>query len=249
MRLYNTLKPELIKINCTADTTESLLKEMLHHLKTQDKISNEATILKKLMEDGKIIRSPSAIRVKRKRVFNRYAKKWLYGMKGKRPGQMIQIDHMTVSKNGITVKHFQAWDPKTKTIIAEVYSNATSRTAKRFLKKLSLELPFPILSIQVDGGSEFMKHFEEFCEELKVPLYVLPPKRPQYNGGVERGNRIFREEFYQKPNFMADSVGAIRFELNKAVDKYNTYRPHNSLNGLTPYEYTQNILEENSVSV
>jgi hypothetical protein len=50
----------------------------------------------------------------------------------------------------------------------------------------------------VDGGTEFMADFEKECEILKVPLYVLPPSRPQYNGGVERGNRIFREEFYAR---------------------------------------------------
>jgi hypothetical protein len=41
------------------------------------------------------------------------------------------------------------------------------------------------------GGSEFMKHFENECQKLGIELYVLPPKRPQYNGGVERANRTF----------------------------------------------------------
>jgi hypothetical protein len=37
---------------------------------------------------------------------------------------------------------------------------------------------------------------EEECKNLEIPLIVRPPRRPDYNGGVERGNRIFREEFY-----------------------------------------------------
>ena len=100
---------------------------------------------------------------------------------------------MTVNQNNVHMKHFHAWDPVTKTIVAEVYSNAKSATARQFLHKLIRELPFPIQSIQVDGGSEFMKDFEEACGELGIPLFVLPPRRPQWNGGVERGNRIFRE--------------------------------------------------------
>ena len=75
-----------------------------------------------------------------------------------------------------------------------------------------------------------------------VPLFVLPPSRPQYNGGVERGNRTFREEFYARDDIQAESIGAFKYELKSAVLKYNSYRPHFSLNGLTPYEYTNKIL-------
>ena len=40
---------------------------------------------------------------------------------------------------------------------------------------------------------------------------ILPPtKRPQWNGGVERGNRIFREEFYARRDILSDSIGALK---------------------------------------
>jgi putative transposase len=94
--------------------------------------------------------------------------------------------------------------------------------------------------LQVDGGSEFMAEFEAACEELSIPLIILPPSRPTYNGGVERGNRTFKEEFYYRGDLLADSIGAMRFELKKPLKKYNTYRPHKSLGGLTPMEYIQN---------
>ncbi|MDR2464118.1 MAG: hypothetical protein LBD36_00665 [Holosporales bacterium] len=29
-----------------------------------------------------------------------------------------------------------------------------------------------------------MGEFEDICEKLGLPLYVLPPRRPDYNGGV-----------------------------------------------------------------
>ncbi len=32
----------------------------------------------------------------------------------------------------------------------------------------------------------------------------------------------------------------MRYELRKAVEKYNTYRPHHSLAGLTPMAYIKN---------
>jgi putative transposase len=95
----------------------------------------------------------------------------------------------------------------------------------------------------VDGGAEFMRDFEDACAQEGIALFVLPPRRPQYNGEIERGNRTFREEFYAKKDLMADSIGALRAELKKAVSKYNTYRPHKALNGFTPMDYIHNILK------
>jgi len=147
----------------------------------------------------------------------------------------------TEPKNGITIKHFQAWDRCSKFIDAQVYSHAKSSSAKRFLLDFVAKAPFTIQSIQVDGGSEFMAEFEDACATLKIPLIVLPPSRPKYNGGVERGNRIFREEFYERHDLLADSLGSMRFELKRAITKYNTYRPHSRLKGLTPMDYLKNI--------
>lgn len=203
--------------------------------------SSVGRTLSRLVSRGKISRSFSARRAKRKRNFCSHAKKWRYGMKASGPGELIQIDHMSVTKNNITMKHFQAWDPKTKTIVAKVVTSATSSAAAKFLHQVIEDMPFNVKSIQVDGGSEFMKHFEDECKKLNIPLYILPPNRPQYNGGVERGNRIFREEFYAN-KINADSIGAFDYELRIAVVKYNTYRPHFSLNGLTPLQYTRNFL-------
>jgi len=206
--------------------------------------STVGRILNHLKEKGLIQKSASALRTKRKRKFNKgHAIPWLYkDYKTMVIGERVQIDHMTVTKNGICVKHFQAWDRRSKFMDADIYSHAKSSYAKRFLLALIKKAPFNIESIQVDGGSEFMAEFEEACAELGIPLIVLPPKKPTYNGGVERGNRTFREEFYNKNNMLADSIGGIRAELTKALHKYNTYRPHKNLNGLTPMEYVENNL-------
>ena len=67
-------------------------------------------------------------------------------------GERVQIDHMSVCKNGIKVKHFQSWERQSKHIHAHAYSNATARSAKCFLQELLEITPYPILSIQVDGA-------------------------------------------------------------------------------------------------
>ncbi len=54
MKLYTCLKPDAIIVDCKATNTESLLKELIHHLKMNNRISDEDYIYKKLMEREKM---------------------------------------------------------------------------------------------------------------------------------------------------------------------------------------------------
>jgi len=208
--------------------------------------STVGRIIRQLFDRGLIQKSRSAPRSKKKRDFRKsHARPWTYkDYSEMRLGERVQVDHMTVCKNGVACKHFQAWERRSKFIHAQVYSNAKASSATRFLTELIDQAPFAIKSIQVDGGSEFMAEFETACQKLGIELIVLPPSKPTYNGGVERGNRTFKEEFYYRNDLLADSIGAIRYELKQAVLKYNTYRPHKNLAGNTPMAYIQKTIEE-----
>jgi IS30 family transposase len=214
--------------------------------------STVGRIFTKLKEKGLIIKSLSAVRTKQARHFTGHAKPLTFKKyEEMKFGENVQIDHMTVTKNGCGLKHFQAWERKSRYIFAKLYSRANSSCAAKFLREFVVKAPFKVMSIQIDGGSEFMKEFETTCKELGIPLYVLPPKRPKWNGGVERGNRTFREEFYARKDLLADNITEFRKKLEQALWKYNNYRPHFSLNGLTPMEYirTQAPLSEQSQSI
>ena len=81
-----------------------------------------------------------------------------------------------------------------------------------------------------------MAEFENGCEETGVPLLVLPPRRPQWNGCVERANRSARTEFwglYDGPLTVAD----VAPHLAKYEFFFNYERPHASLAYRTPNEY------------
>ena len=119
---------------------------------------------------------------------------------------------------------------------ARVYSRATAGNARRFLLDILGELPFPLVSVQVDGGSEFMAAFEDACAELNVPLRVLPPRRPQWNGCVERANRSARAEFWSLYNGPL-TVAAVTPALANYEFFFNYERPHASLDYQTPNEY------------
>lgn len=110
---------------------------------------------------------------------------------------MIQLDHMSVGfTEGFQVKEFKATCPVTVMTIMRAYTRANIRNAKRFLQYLIRQAPFTIHSIQVDCGSEFRDEFEAACEGIGIPLFVLPPKSPKYNGCVERANGTPRYDFH-----------------------------------------------------
>ena len=183
------------------------------------------------------------VRPRQRRDFSTsWAQRWSYGERAGQLGELIQVDHMTVSRDGQTLKEFRAVCPISKVMVARVFSRATARNARRFLDTVRRDLPFPVRSInallaaRVDGGSEFRADFEDACQALETPLKVLPPRRPQFNGVVERGNDTSRVEFWSQ--YAGElTVRAVEEHLDSYLTFYNTGRPHRRLNMATPMEY------------
>lgn len=202
--------------------------------------STVGRILNKLVRLGRIkpvVFYYGRVRTKKARVFNRHAKRWKKGMRAKAPGELMQIDHMTIfMPSGMQVKHFEAICPVTKITVAQSYSTASSKNAADFLKLVQRKVPFKIKSIQVDGGSEFRDEFESLCKQLDLPLFVLPPRSPELNGNVERVNRTLKYEFYRIYDGLLD-LFSIRKSLHDYLKLYNNFRPHQSLHSLTPMAY------------
>ena len=210
-------------------------------------VSTVGRILKYLMNKGKIQniklmkKKTSTVREREKR--KRYAER-IRKQKPEKPGQLVQIDHMVLNLyNGLHIKEFRAVDPITRISISRIYSSANAINAREFLKEVIFELDFPIESIQVDGGSEFMAEFEDYCEEMGIKLYVLPPRSPKMNGFVERANETYRYEFWNVYE-IPDTIEEARKLLKKYERKYNCERMHQSLNYLTPMEYYYTLKEK-----
>ena len=118
------------------------------------------------------------------------------------------------------------------------YKSQTNSKAAHFLQYRQKKFPFEIKAIQIDGGSEFRKHFEEECERREILLFQIPIRAPKMNGHVERANRTHREEFYE-----VEEVDLSPEEHNRQLERweyvYNYIRPHQFLDYLTPHEYYQ----------
>jgi putative transposase len=153
------------------------------------------------------------------------------------PGDLVQVDTLQVRllPNLLRIQ-FRAHDVISKYAGLKTYKRQTSGAAAEFLHHLKMKFPFRIRAIQIDGGSEFMDQFEDACRRRKILLFVNPPHRPEMNGGVERGNRTDREEFYEVKELSLNVE-----ELNQQVEEYergfNYDRPHKALEMKTPHAY------------
>ena len=248
-----------INNNIPNNISESTIGRILKELSNKSLITLKGSKLNKKLK-------PNEINNTKPRNFNNsYSKRWNYknnsitikekdnknnNISNKNNiGTMIQIDHLKYHNSKINLRfvEFSAIDPTTRIKQSYCYATPSSKNAKDFLiNHLIPTLPFNIKSIQVDGGSEFRKYFEEACKELNIPLYVLPPYSPKYNGRIERSNRTIREEFYNNKKLLENCITRADYndKLKEYIDKYNNYRPHQALDFKTPMEYYLELISE-----
>ena len=202
--------------------------------------------LKRLKDRG-VLTEPLNIRLakaaRKRRRKPRYAVRMPNGYPVDAPGALVQVDTLQLRLQSNDIRYqFSARDFFSRWDRARAYRRQTSITAACFLEYLERKFPFRIKAIQIDGGSEFKRHFEEACQKRKISLFVLPPRSPKLNGRVERSNRTHREEFYEVEDIDLSLEGHNR-QLEKWHDTYNYVRPHQALAYLTPNEYYQRWLK------
>jgi putative transposase len=153
----------------------------------------------------------------------------------------VQIDTLFVNiRPDKPIKHFTAYDPVAKWTIGRVSGQASASSAKSLLDKLIDEAPFAVRGIQVDGGAEFKSVFEAQCQARGLELFVLPPKRPDLNGCVERAQSTWRYEFYATYD-LPHRIDKLQAFVDAFAHRFNHHRPHDSLAGQTPAEYLQTL--------
>lgn len=100
--------------------------------------------------------------------------------------------------------------------------------------------------IQVQSGSEFIsKEFDRWAYDHKVTLHFSRPGKPTDNPYIESFTGSFRNECLNVHWFLSLDDARAKIETWRQDD--NAYRPHQSLDGLSPEmyldEYHQNTAE------
>jgi len=124
----------------------------------------------------------------------------------------------------------------------EVGRSMTANDVKRVLSMLFAIHGRPE-NIRSDNGPEFIETaLRQWLAEQRVNTYYIEPGSPWQNGYGESFNPIFRDDCLNRWTFY--SVKEARLVVTRWLEKYNDYRPHGSLKGLTPNLFLEKWRQE-----
>jgi transposase InsO family protein len=190
---------------------------------------------------GRILRRKGLYDMRRSKKRKRAAKRRIkreraeYWMRDAFPGSLVQIDTKHLQGGGNRYYQFTAVDCFTRISYMRAFKSGSSGNAKIFLGRLLEYLPFPVMAVQTDNGSEYMKYFDEALSEYGITHYFSHPNCPKENARVERKIQTSVQELWAfEKAYDQDQFNEILGQWN---DKYNNYRPHQALGYQTPNEF------------
>jgi len=152
--------------------------------------------------------------------------------------EWLQADTIELRLKWIKIYIFTAVCPVSKILYARAYRKLNSLNGKDFLLRLNYLFGKDLNYVQVDNGSEFAKYFEAEAKKMGITLIHNYPKSPKMNCYVEKVNDTIQNEYLDRV-YEETGVKEINKILYDCLFEYNFYRPHRSLNLLTPIEFVE----------
>jgi transposase InsO family protein len=225
-----TITPALAKA-CQAarlkPVSESTIGRIIHDLKEKGRLPRWNRVSLK-GDSGNLLvreRKPSRKKMRRK------------GYTPHRPGDLVQMDTVSIFTAGIKRYIFTGIDISTRFAFAYTYKSDSSANGRDFLDKFTKVAPFTVSNVQTDNGSEFSRHFARYCEEKRLIHFYNYPKHPQSNGHLERFNRTVQEQFVEWHIDELDEPAVFNQPLMEYLIWYNTEKPHRGIGKIPPSQY------------
>jgi putative transposase len=147
------------------------------------------------------------------------------------------LDFMSDSlKSGRTFRTLNILDDfNREALCIEVDTSLPAERVVRVLENLLLCRAAP-RQIRMDNGPEFIsRRLAHWAQEKQIELIHIQPGKPAQNAYIERFNRTFREGVLDA--YLFDNLDEVRLIAEHWLEDYNTIRPHEALQGLSPRQY------------
>ena len=151
--------------------------------------------------------------------------------------QTWSLDFMSDSlSNGRTIRTLNIMDDYNREALwIEVDTSLPAERVVRVLESLLLWRAAP-KQIRMDNGPELIsQRLESWAKEKQINLIHIQPGKPAQNAYIERFNRTFREDVLDA--YLFDDLEEVRVITERWLEEYNTIRPHEALQGLSPRQF------------
>jgi transposase InsO family protein len=225
-----TITPLLANACLSTDikpVSESTVGRIIHDLKSRGRLPNANKISINAKTGNLVVRQRQIPRKKDRRK----------GFRPQVPGDIVQMDTVSVFACGVKRYLFTAIDVSTRFAFACAYPSNSSINGSDFLKKFITVTPFNIARIQTDNGGEFEKYFEITRKKVGLGHFYNYPKHPQSNGCLERFNRTVQEQFVYWHIDHLDDLAEFNRKLMQYLIWYNTEKAHRGIGNISPLRY------------
>jgi putative transposase len=154
-------------------------------------------------------------------------------------GFLWHIDAVIIWWYGTRKVIFTAIEQHARIAYAQVYKSNTASFAEDFLNKLNLVSGEKIRIMHSDNGSEFKGAFQKACLTLGILQVYSRAYTPKDNAVLERFNRTIQEEWLEQSVIGLDDIQEANRDLLTWLIYYNSIRPHQALDYMTPLQYAQ----------
>lgn len=157
-----------------------------------------------------------------------------------KPNEMWSMDFVHDSLyDGRRIRIFNVIeDFNRQALLMEADTSMNSKRMTVLLDQLIEKHGKPV-AIRTDNGPEFIGHiFLDWCHRRRIQHQFIQPGKPVQNCFIERFNGSYRKEILDAYVFY--SLSELKSITTAWMSEYNSYRPHESLNNLTPDLYLIN---------
>lgn len=155
----------------------------------------------------------------------------------------LQMDtkHVTPELSGLpeTIYEYAAIDIYSRYKTAILLPRISDETAVLALQLFLEWMPFPVKYVQTDNGLEFQYKFHTFCTEKQINHFFIHKHAPNENAVIERSFKTDEDEFYLWIEKEPQHIAELNQWFEEYLKRYNTIRPHYSLNYQSPLQFIQ----------
>ena len=181
----------------------------------------------------------------------KYPKSKYKALKGKYPGEYVEVDvkYVPLECIGFLSSHARyyqitAIDLYSRKRIIKLVNELSTYETSKFLYSLEKRMGFKIKTIQTDNGREFCNDtdkaqslFQIVLERLGIRHKRIRPYSPWQNGVVERSHRVDNEIFYARRRFSSEE------EMYKSFKRYAA-RTNNICRSILKFKSPNEVLKE-----